>query len=78
MASSILLDRNPEYYDIQRNIVPFTDYSLWERRKPTANRRYSAATRTPTRSKIPSKGQPKSTLSAKDYLLKVIFNVYCS
>ena len=79
MASSILLDRNPEYY-IQRHIVPFTDYSLWERRKPTVNRRYSVATRTPTRSKTPSKGQSKSTLSAKDYLLKVIFiyNVYCS
>ena len=72
MASSILLDRNPEYYDIQRHIIPFTDYSLWERKKPTINRRYSAAPRTPTRSKTPSKGQPKSSLSAKDYILKVI------
>ena len=75
MASSILLDRNPEYCDIQRHIIPFTDYSLWERRKPTINRRYSAATRTPTRSKTPLRGQPKSILSAKDYLLKVIMPI---
>ena len=75
MASSILLDRNSEYHDIQRHLIPFTDYSLWERRKPAVSRRYSAATRTPTRSKTPSKGQPKSTLSAKDYLLKVITSV---
>ena len=71
MASSILLDRNSQYYDIQRHIIPFTDYSPWERRKSSNNRRYSAATRTPTRSKTPSKGHTKSTISAKDYLLKV-------
>ena len=75
MASSILLDRNPQYYDIQRHIVPFTDYSPWERRKNSNNRRYSAATRTTrTRPKTPSKGQTKSTISAKDYLLKVYNN----
>lgn len=76
MASSILLDRNPQYYDIQRHIVPFTDYSPWERRKSSNTRRYSAATRTPTRSrpKTPSKGQTKSAISAKDYLLKVYNN----
>ena len=81
MASSILLDRNPDYCDIQRHIIPFTDYSLWERKKPALNRRYSASTK--TRSKTPSKGQPKSTLSAKEYLLKVaqiiaiLARVYC-
>ena len=70
MASSMLLDRTSQYYDIQRQIIPFTDYSPWERRKSSNNRRYSAAARTPTRSRTPSKGQTKS-LSTKDYLLKV-------
>ena len=71
MASSILLERSSNYCDIQRHIIPFTDYSIWERKKSSNNRRYSAATRSPTRSKTPSKGQSKSAISAKDYLLKV-------
>ena len=73
MASSILLERSSAYDDIQRYIIPFTDYSPWERKKSNNSRRYSASTRT-VRSKTPSKSQPKSTISAKDYLLKVVIH----
>jgi len=76
MATSVMIERGlePVHYDgFQREIIPFTDYSLWERKK-SSHRSSSTAKPpgTPTRSRTPSRSISKhSTTSTKDYLLKV-------